>query len=223
MIPKKISRRALTKHLGLVTGTASLFGPGVARALVATPRQVEGPFYPPEPHVESDIDLTFLDGHDEPAAGEVIYVRGRVTDTRGTALANARVDIWQTNHWGRYTHPEDPNTAPLDPNFQGIGIAYTDDHGRYGFKTIKPAAYPLSALGDAGWRARHIHFKVADPSGRELTTQMYFDGDPLLEDDEVFNAAPAAERHLLVTTPESDAQTGTPVHRFDISLADADA
>jgi protocatechuate 3,4-dioxygenase beta subunit len=219
IMTKKISRRVLAKQLGLLTGTASILGPGAAQALVATPKQVEGPFYPPEPHVESDVDLTVLAGHDETAAGEVIYVRGRVTDTRGNALANVRVDIWQANHWGRYTHPEDPNTAPLDPNFQGIGIAHTDENGRYGFKTIKPAAYPLSALGDSGWRARHIHFKVADAAGRKLITQMYFEGDPLLKDDLAFKAAPAEERHLLVTVPEADPETGIAVHRFDISLA----
>jgi hypothetical protein len=48
---------------------------------------------------------------------------------------------------------------------------------------------------------------------------MYFEGDPLLKDDLAFKAAPAEERHLLVTVPEADPETGIPVHRFDISLA----
>ena len=216
---RKISRRTISKQLGTLVTGATILGPGIARALIATPTQVEGPFYPPEPHDESDIDLTLLGGHEEPAAGDDIFVRGRITDTQGKPLSDVRVDIWQANHWGRYAHPEDPNTAPLDPNFQGIGITRTDADGMYGFKTIKPAAYPLSALGDSGWRARHIHFKLADDAGHRLTTQMYFEGDPLLEDDEPFNEAPEDQRQVLVTAPVADASTGIPVHRFDISLA----
>ena len=215
---EKISRRSISKHLGTLVTGAAILGPGIARALITTPKQVEGPFYPPGPHGETDIDLTLLEGHEDPATGDIIFVRGRITDTEGKPLSNVRVDIWQANHWGRYAHPEDPNTAPLDPNFQGIGITRTDADGIYGFKTIKPAAYPLSALGDSGWRARHIHFKLTDVAGRRLTTQMYFEGDPLLEDDEPFNEAPEDQRHVLVTAPVADASTGIPVHRFDISL-----
>lgn len=217
---KKISRRMIARQLGVLAGGASLLGSGLAYALTATPKQAEGPFYPPEPHPETDVDLTVLEGHTERATGDVMLVRGRVTDTNGHPLANARVDIWQANHWGRYAHPDDGNTAPLDPNFQGIGVAHTDADGRYGFKTIKPGAYPLSAMNEAGWRPRHIHFKVSHDSGRELTTQMYFAGDPLLEQDMLYNAAPEELRHLLLTEAATDAATGFPEHRFDIALAD---
>lgn len=217
---KKISRRQLAGQLGILAGGASVLGPRIAGAMVETPRQVEGPFYPPPPHVETDVDLTLLDGHDEAATGDVIFVRGRVFGVDGKPLANVRVDIWQANHWGRYDHPEDPNTdMPLDPHFQGIGVAQTDADGYYGFKTILPAPYPLAAMGGKGWRARHIHFKVAAGEDRRLTTQMYFEGDPLLADDLAFNAAPEESRHLLVTAPVADADTGIPVHRFDIVLA----
>ena len=144
----KISRRRLAKQLGALAGGASVLGPGIAQALVATPRQGEGPFYPPEPHAETDVDLTQLEGHAEAATGEVIFVRGRVTDTLGKPLANAKIDVWQANHWGRYDHPEDQNDAPLDPNFQGIGVTHTDAEGYYGFKTIMPGAFEGDPLLD---------------------------------------------------------------------------
>jgi protocatechuate 3,4-dioxygenase beta subunit len=212
------SRRVIARQLGAVASSAALFGPAVAGALARTPAQTEGPFYPPAPHAETDVDLTLLDGHAERAAGDTILVRGRVTDLAGKPLANARVDIWQANHWGRYAHPRDTNPAPLDPNFQGIGITYTDDEGRYGFRTIRPAPYPLSAMGDSGMRPRHIHFKVAHEPTGQVTTQMYFEGDPLLEDDVVMRGTPAELRHLLITSPQEDAETGLPLHRFDIAL-----
>lgn len=218
MTSRKYSRRAIAKQLGSIAGGAALLGPAVASALARTPAQTEGPFYPPLPHAETDVDLTLLDGHSERATGDTILVRGRVTDLSGNPLANARVDIWQANHWGRYAHPGDNNPAPLDPHFQGIGIALTDSDGYYGFRTIRPAAYPLSALGDSGMRPRHIHFKVAHETAGRLTTQMYFEGDPLIEDDTVMRRTPAELRHLLITRAVEDAGTGLPLHRFDITL-----
>ena len=140
-------------------------------------------------------------------------------DIDGNPLAGARVDIWQANNNGRYTHPDDPNPAPLDPNFQGVGITQTDKDGLYGFKTIKPAAYELKYLGTPGWRARHIHFKVAHEKAQSLTTQMYFAGDPLLKSDEDLAKAPEDQRKTLITTPVMDDDSGLPLHRFDIVLA----
>lgn len=217
---RKISRRAVTKHIGALASGAVLLTPSIAHALLATPRQVEGPFYPPLPHKETDVDLTLLEGHSEPAKGEVILVRGRVTNTDGEPLEGIRVDIWQANDNGRYDHPDDPNTgAALDPNFQGIGSTLTDADGRYGFKTIKPAAYPLDALGESGWRAQHIHFKLWSEDRTQLITQMYFEGDPLLTQDGQILSLPEDQRHLLITAPVKDEDTGLPLHNFDLALA----
>ncbi len=217
----KPSRRALAKQIALLVSGVSILGPALAQKLLITPEQVEGPFYPPGPLPETDVDLTLLDGHTKSATGDVILVRGRVTDSNGTPLAGARVDIWQANDGGKYDHPEDPNPTPLDPHFQGIGITKTDAQGWYGFKTIIPGAYPLSFLGEGQdkWRARHIHFKVAHEGTGHLTTQMYFKGDPLLAQDEPINSIPEDQRSLLITSGKVDPDTGIPVHRFDIALA----
>ena len=147
-----LTRRDLSRQIGLAAG-ATLIASSFARAATApTPEQVEGPFHPIAEQADTDTDLCMIEGRTEPAQGEVILVRGRVTDVNGQPLEGALVDVWQANHFGRYSHPEDPNTAPLDPNFQGWGLIRTDSEGRYGFKTIKPGAYPLSFLGEDGWR-----------------------------------------------------------------------
>lgn len=217
----KITRRALNKRFAILLGGLSIFRSSSAQPNVLTPPQTEGPFYPPLPLAETDVDLTKLEGHSESANGDVILVRGRVTDGDGNPLKGARVDIWQANRAGRYSHPEDPNPAPLDPNFQGIGIAYTDVEGWYGFKTIIPGPYPLKFLvaGNNSWRAKHIHFKVAHPDKQELTTQMYFAGDPLLATDDEFLSAPKSDRDVLVTVGKPDEETELLLHRFDIALA----
>jgi protocatechuate 3,4-dioxygenase beta subunit len=55
-------------------------------------------------------------------------------------------EVWQANAHGRYTHPSDPNPAPLDPNFEGAAVLTTDAEERYRFTTIKPAAYPAGPI-----------------------------------------------------------------------------
>jgi protocatechuate 3,4-dioxygenase beta subunit len=146
-----------------------------------------------------------------------------VFDVEGKPLKDALVDVWQANHYGKYSHAEDPNTAPLDPDFQGWALIMTDSEGRFGFKTIKPGAYPLSFLGEEGWRCRHIHFQVSRPGFNKLTTQMYFDGDPLIEQDLEIAKAPEALRHLLIAKSIADELTGLPLYRFDVVLAAAGA
>ncbi len=220
--PMLLSRRALNNSIALCLAAGAV-APVSALAAEVTPRQTEGPFYPVEPEAERDIDLTRLEGHSEAALGEQILVRGVVMGPDGAVLPGAVVDIWQANHHGRYSHPRDPNPAPLDPNFQGWGIMKTAAAGAYVFKTIKPGAYPLSFLGGSGWRCRHIHFKVSCPGYRALTTQMYFEGDPLIAKDFEIAKAPEASRHLLVATATTDAESGLPLYRFDITLGRADS
>jgi protocatechuate 3,4-dioxygenase beta subunit len=219
---KTVSRRDVSRQIGIAAGI-SLLGPGIVKALVPTPEQVEGPFHPIDEQADTDLDLTLVEGHSQSAEGETILVRGQVFDAEGLPLKDALVDVWQANHLGRYSHPEDPNTAPLDPNFQGWGLMTTDWEGRFSFKTIKPGAYPLSFLGEQGWRCRHFHFQVSRPGFGKLTTQMYFHGDPLIEQDLEIAKAPEERRHLLIAKSVSDETTGLPLYRFDVVLAAADA
>jgi protocatechuate 3,4-dioxygenase beta subunit len=214
---KKISRRTLTRRLGIAAGLG-LAAPALSMSRIVTPAQVKGPFHPIDESAETDSDLTLLDGHSKAALGETILVRGRVFNTRGEPLRDALVDVWQANHLGRYSHPKDPNTAALDPNFQGWGLMNTDAEGNYGFKTIKPGAYPLSFLGEEGWRCRHIHFKVSHPDYDEVITQMYFEGDPLIAQDLEIAKAPADQRQLLIVRQDEDKATGLPLFNFDLTL-----
>ncbi len=105
-----------------------------------TPNQVMGPFYPVEKPLDQDADLTVIAGRDGTAEGQVVHVMGRVLNGRGEPVAGARVEIWQANAHGRYTHAYDTNPAPLDPNFEGYAVLATDAVGRYRFNTDKPGA-----------------------------------------------------------------------------------
>ena len=188
---------------------------------IITPQQVEGPFYPVHEAPDDDLDLTRIAGHTESALGEVILVRGRILGSDGNPIKEAVVDVWQANTSGRYTHAEDPNPAPLDPNFVGFGVMKTSKDGNYAFKTIKPGAYPLKFLGEEGWRCRHIHFKVSRPGFKTLITQMYFEGDPLIETDEEVAKVPKEKRHLLIVKQQQDTGSGLSYFNFEITLAKA--
>jgi protocatechuate 3,4-dioxygenase beta subunit len=166
--------------------------------LQRTPDQVLGPFYPLTKPLDRGADLTTIPGKPGRAQGQVIHLMGRVLDTKGEPVAGARVEIWQANTHGRYTHPSDSNPAPLDPNFEGFGVQITDHEGRYRFKTIKPDGYPTHI---PGWkRPPHIHFDVTGKVDK-LVTQMYFDGDPLNDKDRLLQSSWAKEPLIAKLLP----------------------
>jgi len=115
------------------------------------------------------------------AIGERIRVHGRVLDENGRPVPDTLLEIWQANAGGRYRHEKDTYLAPLDPNFGGCGRTLTDAQGTYEFLTIRPGAYPWPNRAN-DWRPMHIHFSVFGHSfGQRLITQMYFEGDPLID------------------------------------------
>ena len=185
-----------------------------AQALQRTPGEILGPFYPVLRSVEKTADLTALPGKPGRAAGQVIYVMGRVVNVQGQPLKGARVELWQANTHGRYTHPSDTNPAPLDPNFEGFAIQDTDAEGRYRFKTIKPGAYPATA----NWmRPPHLHFEVTGKINRVIT-QMYFPGEPLNDRDLLLQNIRANKDGLIakVLPPTSDVEPDSRLVVWDI-------
>lgn len=173
-IPDRQRRLLLTAPLLLLPGALG------AQQRRPTPRMTLGPFYPDALPAERDADLTTVAGQPGRAAGTLLYVSGRVTDTRGKPLPKARLELWQANDKGRYIHSADTDASgALDPNFQGYAALLTDAQGRYRIKTIKPAPY--------SGRTPHLHF-IATAGGERLVTQMFFEGEKLNGRDDVFRA-----------------------------------
>jgi protocatechuate 3,4-dioxygenase, beta subunit len=221
----KVSRRSvLTAGLfgacGLLTHRVAGAIPAAPSCPDPTPGQVAGPFYPSRRRADEDFDLTRIEGVGGRAAGEVIHVRGQVLDEGCRPIADALVEIWQANAWGRYEHERDANNPrPLDPNFQGWGRVLSDPHGFYGFKTIKPGPYPADAQG---WiRPPHIHFRVVRRGYHELVTQMYFAGEALNDPDYIRRSLTPAERERVTVAFGAGAPDDDPSERsgtFDIVL-----
>jgi protocatechuate 3,4-dioxygenase beta subunit len=182
--------------------------------------EITGPVFGPEMADVKACDLTRQ--HSGEPLGERIIVSGRVLDENSRPVPHTLVEIWQANAAGRYLHGIDQHNAPLDPNFTGCGHAVTDSDGRYRFVTIRPGEYPWGNHHNA-WRPAHIHFSLFGPAfATRLVTQMYFQGDPLIPFDPIFNCTDdEAARNRLIS--KFDWETTIPSqalgHRFDIVLS----
>ncbi len=154
---------------------------------------MEGPFYRPgAPLVAPPVALC---ADDEP--GEVLFVSGQVRSAAdGRPLPGALLDVWQTSQAGLYEH-EDPG----QPDWNLRRRFHADGAGRYEFRTVAPAPYQiphsgpvgrlLAAVGRHPWRPAHLHLKVSAPQHKALTTMLYLEGDPWLDDDTIFSVKPA--------------------------------
>jgi protocatechuate 3,4-dioxygenase, beta subunit len=205
-----LSRRTFA---GSALATAALVGAGrahAASALALTPAQDLGPFYPIQRLSEADADLTWIKGHKKRAEGMVIQVAGRVLGRNGNPVRGAQIELWQCNSLGRYAHPNEVATMPLDPDFQGYAAIRTGKNGEWRITTIKPAAYD----SPIGRRTPHIHFDVQG-KGHRLVTQMYF------SDDDATNTKDALYRGMGSAARRTVAQLGTAgQYGWDIVLMD---
>lgn len=170
---------------------------------------------------EKDSDLILNFAKDSLPIGERIVVHGYVRDEFGRPVRNTLVEVWQANAGGRYRHKKDTYLAPIDPNFGGCGRMLTDENGYYTFRTIKPGPYPWGNSTNA-WRPSHIHYSLSgDGWAQRLITQMYFEGDPLIERCPIARTIPTIEqvRSLIAQEdPANNAPFDSRTYRFDITL-----
>jgi protocatechuate 3,4-dioxygenase, beta subunit len=195
----------------LTGGIAPAFGQ--KPELRQTAEDALGPFYPLTVPADQDFDLTVVAGKDGRAQGQLLYVSGRVLNTRGEPVADAVIELWQANAVGRYAHPGDNNRAPLDSNFQGYAKIRTGADGSYGFKTIKPGAYE--------GRTAHIHFDVKGKNTRVIT-QMYFEGEARNDTDSLLKRRSPESRKTLIShygKPSGQQESNALVALWDIVLA----
>jgi protocatechuate 3,4-dioxygenase, beta subunit len=183
-----MNRKRRSVMLGLC-GASVLSSSAIARALVLTPRQTAGPFYPVELPLDDDNDLTHVKGRNGRALGQISEVSGRVVDINGRPLSGMRIEIWQCDFNGRYRHPRENGSRSVDPYFQGHGQTLTNHLGQYRFRTIRPVHYP--------GRTPHIHVAVFPDQEDPFVTQLYVAGDARNETDVLYNSIPREKRDLV--------------------------
>ena len=190
-------------------------------SLRTPPGEREGPVFGHPDLAPLDHDLIRNYATTGDAIGERTILHGRVFDEAGRPVPQTLIEIWQANAGGRYRHTTDHYVAALDPNFAGGGRTLTDSEGRYAFRTIKPGAYPYPNHANS-WRPAHVHFSLFGTGfAQRLITQMYFEGDPLIPDDDILNTIPdpAARQDLIARLDRGAARPlDSLAYRFDIVL-----
>ena len=210
-----ISTKALALErryvLAGLAALASASGVGAREPLTrrGTPQLTTGPFFPLSRSADQDWDLTRVPGGTGVAQGVIMELRGRVTTEEGKPVPGARLDIWQTNGFGRYHHPSDETGRPYDPNFQGSAVIRADAQGDYRLRTVIPLPYER--------RQRHIHFDVRGEK-RMLITQMFFPGEPN-DRDTLYPALKSAALQDAVTAKLIGTDAGVKQFRWNIVLA----
>jgi len=159
--------------------------------LIASGSQTVGPYL--------HIGLTWLntDRIAGPGVkGERVSIQGRLVDGDGVGVSDGLVEIWQANAAGKYPHPEDRQKKALEKRFRGFGRIPTDATGHFRFSTVKPGRVP----GPAGvLQAPHLSVTVFMRGLlKQLSTRIYFPGDPANAEDPVLKRVPAARRATLI-------------------------
>ncbi|MET7477004.1 dioxygenase [Streptomyces sp. NPDC005648] len=190
----------------------------------ATEATVFGPFFVEDaPRIELGEDMAFG------APGEPCWVEGTVTDTDGTPLPGARIEVWEADEDGLYDVQYDAAKRA------GRAHLFSAADGGYRFWGLTPTPYPipddgpvgkmLGAVGRSPLRAAHLHFMVSHEEARTLVTHIFPEGDPIGREDTVFGVKDSLikrfERQPAGTpTPDGRVVDGTWSRvRFDVVLA----
>ncbi|WP_407654321.1 dioxygenase [Bradyrhizobium prioriisuperbiae] len=144
-----------------------------------------------------------------PTPGAELFVSCQIKDAKGAPIEGVEVDVWQSSPVGLYENQDD---TQADMNLRGKFM--TDAQGRFGFRSVRPAGYPVPTDGPVGdmlraqnrhpYRPAHIHFLGFKQGFKTLITQIFVDEDKYLETDAVFGVT----RHLVGNYQRHD--SGTP-------------
>lgn len=131
-----------------------------------------------------------------PTPGPVLFVSARVRDGNGDPVAGAEVDVWHSSPVGLYEQ-QDPGQAEM--NLRGKLV--TDEQGRFWFRTVKMAGYPIPTDTVVGrllraqqrhpFRPAHLHVLILKEGFKTRISQVYADDDPRLDTDVQFGVTRA--------------------------------
>jgi catechol 1,2-dioxygenase len=129
-------------------------------------------------------------------SGAPLFFTGVVVDKAGRPIVGAEVDVWHASPVGLYEN-QDPEQAEMNLR----GKFFTDEKGVFGFRSIKPAGYPVPMGGPVGklltaeqrhpFRPAHLHCLIHKAGFKTIASQLYSADDPWLESDAQFGVTPA--------------------------------
>jgi catechol 1,2-dioxygenase len=162
-----------------------------------TNQSLLGPFWRMNsPRIENGSSIVRSD-----TPGEVLFVDALVVDPDGRPVAGAEVDVWHASPVGLY---ENQDPEQVDMNLRGK--LTTDDDGRFWFRTVRMAGYPIPTDTVVGrmlevqdrhpFRPAHLHALIYKEGFKTLISQVYDSEDPHLETDVQFGVTRALVGHM---------------------------
>jgi catechol 1,2-dioxygenase len=157
-------------------------------------------------------------------AGPALFVSARVQDRDGEPVAGAEVDVWHSSPVGLYEH-QDAGQAPM--NLRGKLV--TDDAGRFSFRTVKMAGYPIPTDAVVGrllkaqnrhpFRPAHLHVLIFKAGYKTLISQLYAPDDPHLDTDVQFGVTRATIGDFLRHTEPHPADSSVQTPWYSLECA----
>ncbi|KAG8925737.1 hypothetical protein FRC01_009760 [Tulasnella sp. 417] len=140
-----------------------------------------------------------------------MFVCGRILDTSGQPIPNAKIETWETDAEGfydtQYADRQEPDCR---------GRLRSQEDGSYAFRGIVPVAYPipgdgpvgelLKSLGRHNFRPAHLHMMIEAPGFETLVTALYPQGDKYLKSDAVFGVKTSLIVDLQDVTSDEEAR-----------------
>jgi len=192
----------LSDVLGLSLLVDSIDHPKPAESTEGT---VLGPFHTHEAKDMAHGEIVHKDPDGEPC-----LVVCTVKDTSGRPIADAKIDMWETDSHGFYDVQYNERDGP-----NGRAVLKSDHNGDFWFKAIVPVPYPVPHDGPVGillkilerhpMRPSHMHFMFEKPGYDHLITAIYLRDDPYETSDAVFGVKDS----LLVDVKEVDEKMAT--------------
>jgi catechol 1,2-dioxygenase len=148
--------------------------------------------------------------------GPALFVDAVVLDPDGGPVQGAEVDVWQASPVGLYEN-QDPEQAHMNLR----GKFTTDAEGRFWFRTVRMAGYPIPTDAVVGrllkaqnrhpYRPAHLHALIHKEGFKTLISQIYDSEDPHLDSDVQFGVTRALiGRFVRHEEPHPAADVDTP-------------
>jgi protocatechuate 3,4-dioxygenase beta subunit len=157
-----------------------------------TQASMMGPFWRDDQPMSASGDTLVR----SPTPGPEMVVHASLSDAEGRPVAGAEVDIWHSSPEGLYEN-QDPSQAEM--NLRGRFV--TDETGRFHFRSVKPAGYPIPIDGPVGelvratrrhhYRPAHLHFMIYKPGFKTMISQIYVPDDEHIDSDVQFGVTRA--------------------------------
>ena len=176
-----------------------------------------GPFWRDDQPLSANGDTLVR----SPTPGPQLVVHARLEDRNGRPVSGAEIDVWHSSPEGLYEN-QDPKQAEM--NLRGRFIS--DAAGRFHFRSVKPAGYPIPVDGPVGelvratrrhnYRPAHLHFMVYKAGFKTLISQVYSPDDPHLDSDVQFGVTRALiGNYVRHDEPSSELGFAAPWYSLD--------